>query len=263
MKLHRINALLIRHLYLYKQSFPRIFDIFFWPLTELILWGFLSVYLNTLDLGGAFNLLTVLLGAIIFWDLMSQSQRAVAFAFFEDIWERNLLNLFVSPLKLSEFLVSTLVLGLIRILLVGVVLGGIAFLLYSFNILEFGFLLVPFALNLLFFGWLMGIFSTAVIFRFGSAANAFSFGLLFIVQPLSAVFYPVSALPDALEWISRLIPLTHVFEGMRHVVATGVLPSQDLIWAFGMNFVWMVLIVWFFHRMFARIKEKGTLMKLD
>ena len=95
MKLHRINALLIRHLYLFKRSVPRLMDIFFWPVMELLLWGFISVYISKLNIAG-FNAVTVLLGAVIFWDLMSQSQRAVSVAFLEDVWERNFLNIFVA-----------------------------------------------------------------------------------------------------------------------------------------------------------------------
>lgn len=262
MKFHRIKALLIRHLYLYRRSFPRILDLFFWPIMELLLWGFLSVYLNKLDLGGL-NLLTLLLGAIIFWDLMGQSQRAVSFAFFEDVWERNLLNLFVTPLRVSEFTVSTGLLGLARVLVVGVVLAGLALVLYQFNLFQFGLLLVPFVMNLAIFGWLLGVFTTGIILRYGSAANALSFGFIFLLQPFSAVFYPVSALPDSVEWVAYLIPSTYVFEGMREVVATGALSIQNLLLAFGSNIICAVLVLWYFHRMFAHVKAHGRLMKLD
>ena len=100
MKWHRIEALFIRHMYLYKRSVPRIMDIFYWPVMELLLWGFISLYLDKLNIGG-FNAITVLLGAIIFWDLLNQSQRAVSIAFLEDVWERNLLNIFISPVTVN------------------------------------------------------------------------------------------------------------------------------------------------------------------
>lgn len=262
MKFHRINALMIRHLYLYRRSFPRILDLFFWPIMELLLWGFLSVYLDKLDVGGL-NLLTLLLGAIIFWDLLSQSQRAVSFAFFEDVWERNLLNLFVTPLRVSEFIVSTGLLGMVRVLVVGAVMAGLAILLYQFNIFQFGLLLIPFVLNLAIFGWLLGVFTTGIILRYGSAANALAFGFIFLVQPFSAVFYPVSALPDGIEWVAYLIPSTYVFEGMRAVVATGAFPGVELVWGVIANIVFAVFVMWYFHRTFAHVKKHGRLMKLD
>src|SRR3989344_2545921 len=104
MKLHRINAVLIRHMYIMQRSFPRIMDLFFWPVLELLVWGFLSAYLQKINLGGTVNIVTLLLGAIIFWDVLTQSQKAVSISFLEDVWERNFLNFFVSPLRISEFL---------------------------------------------------------------------------------------------------------------------------------------------------------------
>ncbi|MBI2623527.1 MAG: ABC transporter permease [Candidatus Liptonbacteria bacterium] len=262
MKLHRINALLIRNLYLYKRSLPRLMDIFFWPVMDLLLWGFLSVYLNQLELGAP-NLVTFLLGGIVFWGFLHASQESVSVAFLEEVWEKNFLNIFVTPLRLSEFLTSTVLVGLVRLLLVGSVMGAVALALYHFNIFQFGFYFIPFALNILLFGWLVGIFITAVIFRFGTSAQVLAFGVLFLIQPFSAVFYPVSALPASIQWISYLLPPTYVFEGMRAVIATGTLPFATLGYALLNNAIYLILVLWFFYRMFARVKEKGLLLKLD
>ena len=237
-------------------------DIFFWPVTELLVWGFLSRYLEGTGLGGV-NVVTILLGALIFWDLLSQSQRAVSVVFLEEVWERNLLNIFVTPLKISEFLVSTVLIGLARIMLVGVVITIMAFFLYQFNIFQLGFALIPFVVNLLLFGWAIGLFATAIILRFGSAAQVLAFGLTFLLQPFSAVFYPVSALPQMAQYIAYLLPSTHVFEGMRQVINTGVFSWQQLGWTIIANVVFISLILWFFYSMFANVKEQGRLMKLD
>lgn len=262
MRWHRINALLIRHLYLYKRSFPRLLDIFYWPLMELLLWGFISLYLERLDWGGL-NIVTVLLGAIIMWDLLSQSQRVVSVAFLEEVWERNFLNIFVTPLSVNEFLASTVLLGLVRVVMVAVVMCGIAFLLYAFNIFTFGFSLIPLFANLLLFGWMIGIFTTAIILRYGTAAQVLAFGFLFMVQPFSAVFYPVSALPEAAQVISYLVPSTYVFEGMRMVIAGHEGPWKFFAWGFATNTIYITLVVWYFHRMFAHVKKTGRLLKLD
>lgn len=262
MKFHRINALVMRHMYLYQRSLPRLMDIFFWPIVELLVWGFLSVYLQKLDVSGV-NIITLLLGAIIFWDFLAQSQRAVSVVFLEDVWERNFLNIFVSPLKLSEFLASTIILGLIRIFFVGIVMFVLSFFLYNFNLFQFGFYLIPFVLNLLVFGWALGLFTTAIIWRFGTSAQVLAFGFIVLLQPFSVVFYPVSALPAWASFISCLLPSSYVFEGMRSVVNSGVLPLRELLLSFGTNAVYLVLIIWFFYTMFKRVKIQGRLLKLD
>lgn len=262
MKLHRIKALIIRHLYLYRRSVPRIMDVVYWPLTDLLVWGFFSLYLQKGGLG-YINAVSVLLGALIFWDLLNQSQRAISVSFLEDVWERNLLNIFVTPLKVSEFLTATVIIGIIRIGLIGAFMGILSFLFYKFNIFQFGFYLIPFVANLLLFGWALGILTTGIILRFGTQAQILAFGFIMIIQPFSAVFYPVSALPKSLQLIANFIPTTHVFEGMRAVLSGNGFPAQSLALAFLMNLIYLTLSLLFFFYMFKRAKVKGLLLKLD
>jgi len=262
MSFRRINALLFRYLYLYPRSLPRLLDLLFWPVIDLLLWGFLSLYLEKLNLENI-NILSVLLGAIIFWSLMSRSQEAVTIAFLEDVWEKNLLNVFVTPLKVREFLSATVLLGVIRIVLQGIILGLIALVLYHFNIFQFGFYTLPFVLSLLIFGWVLGLFILGIILRFGTSAQVLAFGFIFLIQPFSAVFYPVSALPAAIQWVAYLFPSTYVFEGMRSVIATGSMPWTDMAFSFGINAVLMAFVLSFFVSMFRKVKEKGLLLKLD
>jgi len=237
-------------------------DVFFWPILELLVWGFLSVYLEKLSLSGV-NIVSLLLGAMIFWELLNRSQQAVTIAFLEDVWEKNLLNLFVTPVKVIEFLLSTVVLGLVRILTQGAILGVVALVLYKFNIFQFGLYTVPFIISLLLFGWILGLFVVAIILRFGTSAQVLAFGVIFLIQPFSAVFYPVSALPQALQWLAYALPSTYVFEGMRAIIATGTLPVGTMLISFGLNAVYLALVFWFFYAMFRKVKEKGLLLKLD
>jgi len=262
MRWHRINGLMMRHLYLYKRSVPRLMDIFYWPVMELLLWGFISAFISKLNVGG-FNAVTVLLGAVIFWDLLSQSQRAVSVAFLEEVWERNFLNIFVTPLRVSEFLASTFILAAVRIVLVGAVMAAIAFFFYRFNLLTFGFTLIPFMLNLLVFGSVLGLFTTAIILRYGTSAQVLAFGFIMLIQPFTAVFYPVSILPPVIQSLAYLLPSTYVFEGMRAVIATGQFSYPLFMGALGTNVVYAIVITWFFYRMFAYVKRTGKLLKLD
>ena len=262
MNLRRVTALVIRNLYLYKRSVPRLMDVAFWPTLDVVLWGFLSFYLQKLNMPG-FNIVTLLLGAVIFWEFLNQSQRAVSIAFLEEVWERNFLNIFVTPISLTEFLFSTVIVGLVRLFLVAIVMGILALVFYHFNIFAIGFALIPFIINLLLFGWSLGIFITAIILRYGTSAQVLAFGLIVIIQPFTAVFYPVSALPHAIQWISYLIPSTYVFEGMRAVLSGGTVPGIDLLFAFLLNIIYLTLMIWFFRAMFKKVKAMGRLLKLD
>lgn len=237
-------------------------DVFYWPVMDLLVWGFFSVYLQKQNAENV-NIVTVLLGALIFWDFLNQSQKAVSVAFLEDVWERNLLNIFVTPLRVSEFLTTTVLLGMVRIALISIVMGMLAFFLYHFNLLLFGFFLIPFVANLLVFGWTLGIATTAIILRYGTQAQMLAFGFIFIIQPFSAVFYPTSALPHVLQIVAYLIPTTYVFEGMRTLIHTGILPYSLLMMSFLMNAVYLIFSLIFFYLMFKRTKARGALLKLE
>lgn len=262
MKFFRIKALIMRQIYLYPRNFPRLMDVFVWPVLELMVWGFLSIYLEKLNLNSV-NIVSILLGAMIFWEFLNRSQNAVTLVFLEDVWEKNLLNIFVTPLGMAEYALSMVFLGLVRIIIQAVILGLVAFLLYHFNIFQFGLYTIPFVLSLLLFGWILGLFVVAIILRFGTTAQVLAFGVIFLVQPFSAVFYPVSALPHVLQWVAYILPSTYIFEGMRAIISNGTVSWTPLIQSFGLNVVYLVLVFWFFTYMFKKVKERGLLLKLD
>ncbi|MBM3888636.1 MAG: ABC transporter permease [Verrucomicrobia bacterium] len=262
MSLHRILALLLRYLLLYRQSWTRVMEIFFWPVMDLLVWGFLTMYLLKAGNSSVPALITFLIGAMIFWDLLYRAQQGVTLSFLEDVWSRNLLNIFVAPVTISEFLAATLVLGCLKVLVNGLVLAALAWLFYAFDIFQLGFALIPFVLSLLLMGWAMGIVTVALIMRLGHAAEALAWAIPFFIQPLSAVFYPVSVLPVWLHWIAWSLPSTYVFEGMRETLRTGHAPWPMLWWSLALNLVYLAAAAWVFRRLFATVRAKGLLGKL-
>lgn len=261
MKLHRVLALVNRHLMLYKHSPQRIMEIIYWPLLDLLIWGFLTIYLSRYK-EGLPGFVAFLLGALILWDILFRAQQGICISFLEEVWSRNFLNLFVSPLRTGEFLVSTMLVSFFKVIAASVVTIGLAYLLYSFNVFVIGVSLVPFVINLIVMGWAIGIFTTAVILRFGQEAEVLAWGLAFLFQPVSAVFYPVSVLPPFLQAIAGGIPAAHVFEGMRAVIESRTFPVSRLVWATGLNLVYLVGAILFFNRMFRIIKVKGLLVRV-
>lgn len=257
-----IGALVLRYLFLYTRSWVRAVELVFWPMMDLLVWGYLTVFLQQKTAGEFPMFITYLIGAMIFWDVLFRSQQAVAISFLEDIWTRNLLNVFVAPIRITEFLGATFVVGLIRVIVTVLILAVLAKVLYAFNLLSLKLALLPFFANLLIFGWSLGMISTALITRWGQAAEGLAWAVPFLIQPVSAVFYPISVLPKFLQSVGLALPCTHVFEGMREVLATGVFPWERLVWATGLNVVYLVLAGSFFHFMFGMAREKGLLTKL-
>jgi|SRR3989344_3290640 len=263
MKFHRIWAVILHYLYTQKRSIPRTMDIFYWPTLNILLWGFLSVFLQTQQQASSSAIIAIIMGALILWMLFNRAQQDISIHFLEDVWNRNLLNLFVSPLTTTEYVFSFIILSVFKIVVVGGVMTVLTLLLYHFNIFSFGIALVPFILNLLFFGWTVGLLIMTLIMRWGTDAQILAFSFAFLLQPFSAVFYPVSVLPKALQFISYLFPSTYVFEGMRAVIATGAISPHLMIQSLIGNILYLALAIMVFHHVFKKVLEQGLLTKLE
>jgi ABC-2 type transport system permease protein len=255
--------MLLRYLFLHKRSLPRTLEIVFWPVMELLVWGFVTVYLRSLMQDSLSNLFFFLINAMIFWDILYRSQQAVSIAIVEDIWTQNIVNILVSPIRIWEWLVATFIYGLGKVLLITVILAGIALGLYRFNLIDnLGFYVIPLVANLLLFGWAVGVFTSALIIRWGHAAEALVWGVPYLLQPLSAIYYPLSVLPPWLQCISRLLPSTYVFEGMRAVSTTQRIPVGYFWLALGLNLFYFLLAGIFFKRMYLAARKSGRLGRL-
>ena len=261
MKLHRIIALIVRHLYLYRRSLPRIMEIFYWPFLDLVIWGFITLYLAKYQTQVP-GFVTFFLGALILWDMLFRSQQGITISFLEELWARNLMNLFASPLKPSEFLAATMAMSIFKVTCVSIVMAVCALLFYSYNVLTIGLWLIPFVFNLVITGWVIGVFTTSLIMRFGQEAEVLAWSMVFLFQPISCVFYPMEVLPGWLKPVAWANPAAHVFEGMRGVLSSGEAPLTNLAWAVSLNGLLLVAAVAWFYRTFAYCKDQGLLVRV-
>jgi ABC-2 type transport system permease protein len=261
MNLGRIGGLLSRHLYLYKRSFARMLEIFYWRFLDLVVWGVITMYLKDagVSLHGA---VAFFLGALILWDVLFRSQQGVAVSFLEEMWSRNLMNLFASPLTVGEYLASTMIMSIFKVTAVASLMMVFAWVFYSYDMLKIGLSLLPFILNLVLSGWIIGVLTTSIIMRFGQQAEVLAWGMVFLFQPISCVFYPLEVLPPFLQSIAWMVPPSHIFEGMRAVLVDGIIPVNHILWATGLNlFFFGVIVTWFYHT-FNVCKEKGMLVRV-
>jgi len=261
MKLHRIVALVWRHLYLYRRSLPRIMEIFYWPLVDLVIWGFITLYLAKYR-PEVPEFVTFFLGGLILWDMLFRSQQGITISFLEELWARNLMNLFASPLTPAEFLAATIAMSIFKVICVSIVMGLCAWLLYDYNVLVMGLWLFPFVINLVVTGWSIGVLTTSLIMRFGQEAEVIAWSLVFLFQPISCVFYPLDVLPTWLKAVAWVNPAAHVFEGMRSVLNGSGAPVTNLIWACSLNAVMLVGMILLFYKTFAHCKDQGSLVRI-
>ena len=214
MQMNRTGAIVLRQFYLLRGSPARVLPLFAWVAIDMVLWGFITRYLNSFVSSG-FNFVPALLGAVLLWDFFIRVMQGVTMAFFEDVWSRNFLNIFATPLTISEY-IAGLVLSSIATsafgLVVMLVLAGAVF---GLSLLSYGVLLVPFLLVLFLFGIALGIFGCAMVLRLGPASEWLIWPIPALLSPFAGVFYPLSTLPRWMQYVGHALPPSYVFEGMR------------------------------------------------
>jgi ABC-2 type transport system permease protein len=261
--IRRILAMYLRYLYLHKRSLPRTLEIVFWPVMDLLVWGFVTLFIQSLVESELLKTLVFLINAMIFWDILYRGQQGVTISFMEEIWQQNIINLLASPLKIWEWCAATFIYGLTKILVITTILAGIALGLYQFNLIgNLGFYLIPLAANLLLFAWGLGLFTAGLLIRWGYAVEALIWGVPFLIQPISAVFYPLAILPPSVQWIAKGLPSTYVFEGMRSILREGTMPYDYFLTALGLNGIYFILGTLFFQWMYSRALVTGRLVRL-
>lgn len=257
----RIWAMVYRHLCLYRGSWPRVLELMYWPVLQMLIWAFVTQYTGRFQ-GAVAIAAGSLIGAVLLWETALRSQMGFTISFLEELWSRNLGNLFVSPIRPWELVASLMVMSIARAAIGVGTAAALAAALYAFDITSLGVLLVPFLLNLMAFGWAVALMVTAMILRHGAGAESLAWSVLFGLAPLSAVFYPVSVLPYWLQPVALALPTTHVFEGMRAVLAGVAFPAGHLAWAFALNGVFLAVAVAIFVGIFRIARRRGLLLSV-
>jgi len=256
----RMSAIVLRYLFLLRGSPARVVPLFAWVGIDIVLWGFMSRYLNSVASPG-FNFIPALLGAVLLWDFLIRIMQGVTMAFFEDVWSRNFLNIFATPLSIWEYLgglvlssIVTSIVGLFVMLLLATAVFGLHFFAY-------GAALVQFLLALFLFGIALGIFAAGVVLRLGPAAEWFIWPIPALLSPFAGVFYPLSTLPKWMRLFSNLLPPAYVFEGVRRAVSGRTASATALTGAAALAALYLLLACWFFARIYRHVVRTGLIAR--
>ena len=259
--LRRIGFMGLRYLFLLRSSWTRIVELAYWPIMQMILWGFMSQFLLT-SASPVIKTAGMLIAAVLLWDVMFRSNIGVAVSFLEEMWSRNLAQLFASPLRPYEWALSLLFISLVRTI-IGVIPAAIlAIPFYSYSIFDMGIPLIAFFMNLMIFGGAIGLVVSALVLRYGMGAESLAWVGIFLVAPISGIYYPISILPEWLQPIAWALPSAHIFEGMRAVLAEDVFRAKLLINAIMLNVLYIASGFTMFLYVFRLARIKGFLVQM-
>jgi ABC-2 type transport system permease protein len=259
-KLRPIAGIVLRQLYLLRGSPVRLFGVVVWVTIDIVLWGFITRYLNSVS-GSGINFVPAILGAVLLWDFCERIMQGVSTAFLEDVWSRNFLNLFSSPLSISEYIsglvVTSVMTSCVGLALMLVLATGV----FHLQFFAMGLPLAAFLLLLFVFGITLGIVATAIVLRFGPASEWLLWPLPAMLSPFAAVFYPLAILPQWMQWVARALPPSYVFEGMRSLLAGAPFPGTLLLQGAAVAILELLLAGYFYGRIYRRAVRTGLLAR--
>ena len=268
----RIGAIILRHMYLLRSSWPRLLEIAYWPMVQLLTWGFLQSFIGQSIAGQTGGGATpgrglmiaggTLIGSMLLWDIMFRAQIGFSASFLEEMWSRNMANLFMSPLRPMEFAVSLALVSLIRLAIGLVPVTILALVFFGFNVYSLGFALIIFFINLVLTSWAIGLVVAGLILRFGMGAEGLAWSALFLLMPFACVYYPVSVMPPWLQAFAWTLPPTYVFEGMRAALIDHVFRGDLMLWSLAINAVLLGAGLLLFVALFDNARRAGALLQM-
>jgi ABC-2 type transport system permease protein len=257
---NRVGAMVRRYWYLLRSSWPRILDLIYWPTVQMLMWGFLQLYVS--QNGGLFAKASgVFIGAVLLWDILFRGQLGFSISFLEEMYARNLGNIMMSPLRPVEFIAALMIMSLVRLSIGMIPVSLLAIAFFGFNLWSFGFALAAFFLNLILTSWSIGIFVAGLLLRNGLGAESMAWTIMFLFLPLTCVYYPVTVLPHWLQYVAWSLPPTYVFEGMRALLIDHVFRADLMIEAFAFNTVLFAASSLAFLKLLESARVQGSLIQ--
>ena len=252
MQLNNIKAVILRHSLVMLRDPLRLTDMLYYPVLDIIMFGFTGMWL---DKTGTTSL--AILTCLVCWQIFIRTYFEIAFSLLEELWSKNLVNIFSTTLTISEWMVSAMTLGIIKSFFSFTFSSFAVWLFFGFNILKFGLLIIPCLLSLAISGWCVGFLTSSLLFYKGQRAQSLVWMFSWLFVPFCAVFYPLNILPKIIQMVGKALPMTYIFEAIRSKITTGLFPISNLFISYSLNIFYLTLAMLIFKIMFERSKKSG------
>ncbi len=258
MKLHRIKASALHSIYHLNHSMETWVDLFWFSFTDILLFGLISTFFAKTSGDAQF-----LLAGIIIWEVLRVGQYTISVGMLWEVWSKSFSSLFISPLTLSEFIIGQAIAGLVKSSGVTLMVCLVARILFGFNVLDLGlFNFIIYFLVVFTFAIAAGIFILSLIIRFGTNIQSLAWGFIFILQPFSAIFFPIETLPEFLRPFSYLSPVTYVMQSIRSQLSGGEVLWPNIAIAFLLTLFYLIIVTFYTSRVLLHSKSSGSFARM-
>lgn len=254
-RFERCWAVFLRYFYLFAKL-DQITDLLYWPAIDITLWGLTTMWIQH-EGGNVSNVALIIMTGLIFWQIVWRGNYEVSVNLLQEFWNRNLVNLFSTPLKLTEWMIGVLMLSATKIFITLSFGSLFVYLLYTLNVFSLGWAFLPFAMLLLMSGWMIGFLSASLVVYWGERLQMLAWITASIFAPVSAVYFPVTTLPKFLQPLAWSLPTTHVFEGMRAILHGSSFPWKAFSWSLALNVSYLLGAMAIFFYAFEKSRNKG------
>lgn len=244
-----------------RNSWEIAVDVFVFSVVNVILFGFIANYLakdsNSLNAQS-------LLIAVIFWEIIRITQYSISVSSMWNVWSHNLSNMLIAPIHLVEYVTAHLIAAVSKSIAIFTISLIIARYLFGLNVLSLGFIPILFSyLNMVMFATAIGLVLVGAVFQYGTRIQALTWGVIYIIQPLCAVYFPVTILPAALQSLAYIFPVTYFFEWLRALHSGYAYDSAKIVLALGLNVVYTLFACYIFARQVTAAKRSGQIVRND
>ncbi|MBI2580698.1 ABC transporter permease [Candidatus Woesearchaeota archaeon] len=254
MNIHRIAALVYRDLLIIMRTKWRLAEIFYFPLTTMIIWGFFASYSKSFAAEAGLLVLVISL----FWNFAYVAQSTVSMQMMEDSWSGSLKQLFLSGVSEIEYVVARMVTAISVSLPVLAMMFAVS-LASGWDFVAVLPTAAIISLLTLLTSLAMAVFIIGLIVVLGRGYGFLAWTALQAFILLSAPFFPKEVFPGVLRLVSEVMPFTYIFEAARSL-ATGApvfLSKAAIITA-----AYFILVWPFYLYCFRLARKNGNLVKL-
>jgi len=255
MNFQRIWALSLTRLYpLIKKG--QIFQMIIGPVILTVIFGFLSEGLAEETRSTA---PLILMATTVIWQLVMYPHQEITLVAISELSSSGLTQLFSTPLTKYELTAALLLPSIITTGFVFLVCSALMMIVHGYNPLFLGLPLIPLLINLLVFGATFGLFAATVVVRFGEQLGHFAQLLDWFIVPVSGVYYPYDKMPEWLQFIGKLLPLSYIFGFIRGEpwaleLGYGTIVFRTLV----LGLFYLALVFFLFNRALEKIRMRGA-----